>query len=252
MTRFRFRRLSMVLLFLIAAPPLASAEDAIESKTLHFAKGASSATVKGALKGDEIIDYKLPAKAGQTMKVSLKTGNTANYFNVLPPGSKDVAIFIGSTSGNAWTGTLETDGEYTIRVYLMRSAARRRESAHYTLTVAVTGSRAAIPPLGTPPASDAKVKGTAYHATGRVPCSMGNATPGSTQCDFGVIRGKQGNADVHITPPGGFERVLIFRGAIVTAAGGGAVKAEKNGDIWSVDVNDYEHYRIPDAAISGG
>jgi hypothetical protein len=30
------------------------------------------------------------------------------------------------------------------------------------------------------------------------------------------------------------------------------VKASKSGDLWSVDVNDYEHYRIPEAVISGG
>jgi hypothetical protein len=49
------------------------AADAIESRPLQFAKGTSSATVKGSLKGDNTIDYTLRARAGQTMSVTLKT-----------------------------------------------------------------------------------------------------------------------------------------------------------------------------------
>jgi len=231
---------------------VASAASPIESRPVKFAKGASSATIKGTLKGDKTIDYKLGAKAGQTMSVALKTSNASNYFNVLPPGSNDVAVFVGSSGGNAWTGQLDADGEYTIRVYLMRSAARRNEAASYTLNVGITGSAAAVPALGSAPASDAKVKGTPYHATGKVPCSMGNAPQGSAQCDFGVIRGKPGNAEVHLTPPGGYKRVLVFADGKVTSDAGAKVEAGKSGDLWSVDVNDYEHYRIPDAVVSGG
>jgi hypothetical protein len=236
----------------VGASTSALAADDIESRPLQFAKGTSSATVKGTLKGDKTIDYKLRAKAGQTMSVALKTSNAANYFNVLPPGSTGEAIFIGSTSGNDWTGPLPADGEYTVRVYLMRSAARRNETADYRLTVGITGSQATSAALGAAPAGDAKVKGTPYHATGQVPCSMGSAPQGSAQCDFGVIRGKPGNAEVHVTPPGGFKRVLTFAGGTVTSDAGAKVKASKSGDLWSVDVNDYEHYRIPQAVISGG
>lgn len=214
----------------------------IQTTPLQFAKGTSSATVKGSLTGDGTIDYTLRARAGQSMSVTLKTSNDANYFNVLPPGSNDVAIFIGSTSGNEFTGALPADGEYKIRVYLMRSAARRKEKADYTLTVGITGAASV----------DAKVAGTEYHATGTVPCSMGAAAPDSQQCEFGVIRGKPGEAEVHVTPPGGFERVLRFAGATVSADGDAKVKASKRGDMWSVEVNEYEHYQIPEAVISGG
>lgn len=87
----------------------------IQARPLQFAKGTSATTVKGSLAGDETIDYTLRARAGQSMSVTLKTSNDANYFNVLPPGSNDVAIFIGSTSGNAFTGALPADGEYKVR-----------------------------------------------------------------------------------------------------------------------------------------
>ena len=237
---------------LVTTSSWAFAADGIETRPLQFAKGASSATVKGSLAGDKTIDYKLRAKAGQTMTVRLKSSNAANYFNVLPPGSKDVAIFVGSTGGNEWTGPLPADGEYTIRAYLMRSAARRNEAANYTLTVGITGSAEASAALGAAQVGDAKVKGTPYHATGQLPCSMGSAPQDSAQCDFGVIRGKPGNAEVHVTPAGGFKRVLNFAGGKVTSDGDAKVKASKSGDLWSVDVNDYEHYRIPEAVVSGG
>lgn len=114
---------SLAFAFLVAGP-WDPAVGAIESRPVHFAKGSSSATLTGSIKGDQIVDYKLRTRAGQTMNVTLKTDNSANYFNVLPPGSNDVAVFVGSTGGNDWSGTLAADGEYTIRVYLMRSAAR--------------------------------------------------------------------------------------------------------------------------------
>jgi hypothetical protein len=174
----------------------------------------------------------------------LKTSKASNYFNVLPPGSNDVAIFIGSTSGNEYVGALPSDGEYTIRVYLMRNAARRNESANYTLSVGITGNAS----------GDAKVSGTTYHATGKLPCSMGDAPVGSQQCDFGVIRGQRGSAEVEVTPPGGLKRVLLFDGGKVTVGGsdGGKLKAGKSGDTWNVEVNDYEHYLVPEAVINGG
>jgi hypothetical protein len=220
----------------------------IETRAIQFAKGNSSATIKGTIKGDQTIDYTLRAQAGQTMSVTLITKNGANYFNVLPPGSNDEALVVSSNVNNKWTGTLPTNGEYKVRVYLMRSAARRNEIANYTLTVGITGAPKTNS-LGKAPTSDAKVKGTHYHATGPLPCQMGNDKP--TQCEFGVIRGKPGNAEVHISPPGGLKRVLTFMGDKVTTSPGEKVKAVKKGYDWSVEVNDYEHYTISEAVIFG-
>jgi hypothetical protein len=90
---------------------------------------------------------------------------------------------------------------------LSESAARRNEKANYTLSIDIANSE-----LGAAPASDAKVPGTPYHATSSVPCSIGPDPKGSAQCELGVIRGKPGNAEIHVTPPGGGTRVLNFRG----------------------------------------
>lgn len=221
----------------------------IQTSPVQFKKGTRSATIEGSIKGGQTIDYTLRARAGQTMSVMLATKHGANYFNVLPPGSNDEALFVGSSAGNEWTGVLPADGEYKVRVYLMRSAARRNEAANYTLKVGIAGTSRPTE-FGKAPASDAKVKGTGYHATGPLPCRMGNDKP--IQCEFGVIRGEPGNAEVHITPPGGLTRVLTFMGANVTTNPGEKVEAVKQGYDWSVKVNDYKHYTIPEAVIWGG
>ena len=56
------RRLAVVAALLLAS---GSAWAGIETRPIHFAKGASSATVEGSLSGDQTIDYKLGAGAGQ-------------------------------------------------------------------------------------------------------------------------------------------------------------------------------------------
>ena len=239
--------LALTLLLMTSFVALSRAADGIVTKRVQFARGASSATLKSALKGDAIHDYVLGAKAGQTMRVALKTGSTSAYFNVLPPGSED-ALFMGSTSGNQWSGTLPADGDYRVRVYLMRNAGRRNETATYTLSVGITGS------------VDAKVKGTSYHATGTVPCSVGTDTKGSAQCSFGVIRSGRGRAEVDLAAPG-FDvklhkdqlRVLKFAGDAVTSPDAkDRVTAEKQDDNWLIGVNNFNFYVIPDAVINGG
>jgi len=74
------------------------------------------------------------------------------------------------------------------------------------------------------------VKDTPFHATSTVSCSLGDAAPGSSQCEFGVIRGTLGNAEVYVTPPGGFERVPSFAGGKVSYDSESKVKVRKKGD----------------------
>ena len=121
---------------LILAPVFSWSQ--IETKKISFAAGKNDTNVSGTIKGQQTIDYTVQARGGQKMTVVLTTKHTALYFNVLPPGSNDAAIFIGSTEGNEYRATLPSDGLYKIRVYLMRSAARRNESGSYKLYVGVT------------------------------------------------------------------------------------------------------------------
>jgi hypothetical protein len=244
------RSLLALVVSLVALCAIPASAQEIRQQSVRFAKGESSTTIKGSLKGYETVDYKLRANAGQAMSVTLKTNNSANYFNVLPPGSKDVAVFVGSTSGNEWTGKLETDGEYTVRVYLMRSAARRDEKANYALTVGVTGGAAseARP-------TDAKVAGTPYHATGQVPCVMAAAQP-TGSCPFGVVRMGGGTGTVTVTRPDGRTRNIYFENGKATGydtsqADRGEFGASRQSDLNVIRIGP-ERYEIPDAVIFGG
>lgn len=114
----------------------AGAQDHSRTERVQFARGASSATLHGNLHGYDTVDYVLGARAGQTLSVRLQPTNASAYFNVTRQGA-DEALFIGSTSGNQFTGRLPANGDYVVRVYLMRNAARRDEHANYTLTVGV-------------------------------------------------------------------------------------------------------------------
>lgn len=225
----------------MALSALVAVATAAETRNVSFAKGGHSATLKGTIKGDDTVDYKLRAAAGQTMTVSMTADRPSLYFNVLPPGSSDVALYNSAIDGNTWTGQLQHSGEHTIRVYLYRNEARRNRVANYTLKVGITGAGGG---------TDARVPGTSFHATGEVPCTMGTDAP--KRCPYGVIRSGPGKAEVHITPPGGTTRTLTFAGSQATAPGSQSIKADKQGDEWSIEVNDFERYRIPDAVINGG
>ena len=125
-------------------------------EVVHFKAGASSAAISGKIEGDQDVDYVLGAKAGQTLKVTLKSSNRFHYFNVLSPGSEE-ALFVGADAAapNAFEAKLTKDGDHVVRLYLMRNAARRGELAIYTITFSITGGAAgaAAKPPAAPQAS---------------------------------------------------------------------------------------------------
>lgn len=125
-------RLLCLALSLSLIPTLACSQ----TKTMRVAFRDGHAAIRGSVKGYEARDYVFPAGAGESIAVNLKSNNGANYFNLTAPGAQE-ALFIGSTSGGSFSGAAPVSGDYTARVYLMRSAARRGAKANYTLNVAV-------------------------------------------------------------------------------------------------------------------
>jgi hypothetical protein len=124
---------------LLALPAgAATAQVAAERvERVQFARGASSATLRGRIRGYQMVDYLVNARAGQQMTVEFASRGRFTYFLVRAPGSED-NLFDGSTSGNSARLTLEESGNYRIRVFLMRNAARRGESSNYSLTIRVS------------------------------------------------------------------------------------------------------------------
>ena len=215
-----------------------------------FARGASSATITGQLKGDETVDYVVRAAAGQTLAVALKPSSTSAYFNVLPPGSADVAMYAAQT-GDPYSGMLPTDGDYKVRVYLVRSAARRGTATSFTLTIGVTGKALAA----LPGRQDALVAGTHFHATAQVKClpmPYGDTTPKT--CDAGVIRrGTDGTATVDISlGTAGRRRILFVQGKPVASDSMEKMTVTRQGDVTTVKFDSGEWHAIPDPFVIGG
>jgi hypothetical protein len=241
---------ALVLLLSQGVPGAAAAQDEIRREPVHFAKSASSAVIQGEIKGRADVDYVVRASAGQTLSVKLEESNPANYFNVLPPGSPDAAMFVGDT-GEDYTGLLPEDGDYVVRVYLVRAAARRGESSRYTLTIGVTGG--ALAPVAA--SQDALVPGTPYHATTKVKCVPAYESA-ARDCDASVIRrGFDGTATVDIAGKTGKRSILFVKGQPVASNASIAVDPmsfDRSGDTVVVKFGASERYEIPDALLTGG
>ena len=239
------RRLLASALFVgVVFGPAAWGQEGIQTQRVQFAKGADSAVVNGTIKGYQTVDYVLHAAAGQSMNVSLATKNTATYFNILAPGETEVAFFNGSVNGNQYEGTLAGTGDYRIRVYMMRSAARRNEAANYRLEMIVSGA-----PQKT--SHDVLVPGTDYNATAKIPCVAEPAKP-MAQCNAGVKRAP-GGGTVHVTTPDGGSRVITFHDGKVSATDSTEPFHVERRDDWTiVKLGTSEVYEIPDALVFGG
>jgi len=246
------RRFALTALILIAtlAPLLADAagDAGIRSQTVQFAKGATSTQLRGSIKGDAGVDYRIEARAGQTLSVTMKASNASSYFNINPPGS-DLAMFVGSNNGDAATVVLPDDGTYVMRVYLMRNAARRNETSNYTLTIRVTGK--ALGPLAA--SKDALIAGTRYHASAQVACTPPfDSKP--QRCEaFVVRRGFDGTATLEVRGPASMlRRILFVAGAPVASDATEPLTHSRDGDRTMVKIGADERYEVPDALIRGG
>ena len=138
--RFLFAAFAIV----IAALPHIVAPAAADTTTVRFRAGGDNASYSGRIRGDETARFVLDARGGQRMQVSLNASNGQAYFNILPPGSRE-ALFIGSTSGNRFSGKLPETGRYVIEVYLMRAAARRNETSDFSINIAIPAGGGSAP-----------------------------------------------------------------------------------------------------------
>ncbi|MDW4549900.1 SH3 domain-containing protein [Defluviimonas sp. D31] len=138
-------------LWLLALSIPVMAQD-IRTEQVRFAAGASSASIRDEIEGYKSVSYMVGAEAGQRMSVTLAPSNLATYFNVYGPGSGpgDEAIANSSMTGpntpdlNRFDAELTASGEYTISVYMMRSAARRGERSSFTLEIGISGATGAV------------------------------------------------------------------------------------------------------------
>lgn len=217
---------------------------------VQFAPGATTAVIKGKLRGEFPVDYRVRAGAGQSLTVTMTRSNRQSCFDVNPPGS-DVPMFVGSSDPTAesFASVLPDDGDYTLRVYLMRSAARRNEASGYTLTIGLTGS--ALAPL--PASKAALLPGTSFHASGRVMC-VRPGEKGMGECKaFVTRRGVDGTATVEIPlADSGKRRILFVKGKPVASDSPSPLTFTHEGHLTTVNLGADEWYDIPDALLTGG
>lgn len=246
----------LVAAFVVLAAPSAIAQSGIRTERVHFKAGANSAVVEGKITGYDSVDYVLEASKGQHMNVSMATNNTASYFNILAPGENEVAMFNGSISENQFESILPKSGAYKVRVYMMRSAARRNEVAKYRLEMIISGVADKSSTAGDKSSGgDALVNGTNYNAAGNIPCAMATGQP-TGSCPFGVKREGEGSGIVTVTKPDGRTRAIFFEngeatGYDVNEADPGKFSADKQDDLNIVRIGE-ERYEIPEAVILGG
>lgn len=106
----------------------------VRTETVTLSGNPPRSIQRGTIRGYQSLDYRVTLAAGQRLRVGMRTTNRSSYFNLKPANSEE-AIHNGSVAGNAFDEPVANAGDYVIQVYLMRNAARRNETARYTLTI---------------------------------------------------------------------------------------------------------------------
>ena len=241
-----------VFLLVLAAPTWSAESQMGIVKEVQFARDRNTIIISGSVKGYRYIDYQVHAGAGQRLSVQLRGSHRANYFNLLPPGSTNAAMASGELSENRFEGLLPDDGVYTVRVYLIRAAARRNESSNFKLSIAVEGR--ALERI--PSKIDAVLPGTRFHASASVACEP--AYSSTRQCEAFVIRrGYDGTATVELrwqteSKIVAKRRILFIKGEAVAADVSLPMVSLRDEFGWKVKFDDNEHFSVPMPLVFGG
>ncbi|GHB07387.1 SH3 domain-containing protein [Salinicola rhizosphaerae] len=131
----RLARLAFGLtLALAATSALAQTSTSLIPSSASPPAGNHSRLVQGSLSGDETATYPVTANAGQILAVDLDSANASVNFNVIS-ASDGHFLFAGMAKGSVADIPVPADGEYQVQVFLVRAAARRDESASYSLRI---------------------------------------------------------------------------------------------------------------------
>jgi hypothetical protein len=154
-------RILALLAAVVCLPAQSASEVVPRVEHVAFDNGADNVRISDSIKGRLTAEYCLRAKAGQMLTVDLKPSNASAYFNITAKG-EEYALFNGSIMGNHFLGPLPADGEYVVRVYLMRNAARRNEVANYSLSLNLGAPEA---DKGRPFDQTLELQGIVFHVT---------------------------------------------------------------------------------------
>src|SRR5215831_7582503 len=132
--RQRVSARSIYLAILLAALVQPGTASQKQPQRVRFEPGKSSATTHGHIAGFDAQDYVVDARAGQQMDIRLKASNSSTYFVLYSINGKTTDM---NETDHYSLETTES-GDYVIRVFMMRAAARRKGAAsNYTLTISI-------------------------------------------------------------------------------------------------------------------
>ncbi|WP_267963654.1 c-type lysozyme inhibitor [Testudinibacter sp. TR-2022] len=112
---------------LSTVPALAANDKPTVAKTVQFKKGESSATYKGRVKGYNYDSYYFTAKKGQVLNAVLDSNAHA-----------EMVLFDRNDYVVGDSYVLPESGKYEVRVFQMRTFARRGTESPYTLKIEIT------------------------------------------------------------------------------------------------------------------
>ena len=99
---------------------------------VRFARGTSSATIRGAVIRGDLDRYYLSAKKGQTMSVKITSREDNAVFQIYFAGEQESLPGAGEEDdATSWSGELPADNEYVIVV------GGTRGNASYTLKISI-------------------------------------------------------------------------------------------------------------------
>lgn len=186
---------------------------------VSFAKGASSAELKGSVKGYDVCEYTLRAQKGQVMNATLSTKGNLDAI-VYAPVEHDFA------SGPL---TLPQSGQYTIRVLHPRATARKGGTDTFKMTVSIksAGTKASAPVVASAASAIAGAKAQPTKATKPTQkparkgaqcegsgiwrhgvAMMSGSVAGDNGCDFNVTLNKGDEIVSRLVAPAGIEAWL--------------------------------------------
>jgi hypothetical protein len=114
----------------IAAPALP--QDAEVRVPVTFTAGAMQRSFEGAISDFEVMTYVVALRQGESLRIQLASNNASNCFDIHGPESAK-PIYLGAESGSTHVHKVQKSGEYLVKVFLLRLAARDGQTAQYAL-----------------------------------------------------------------------------------------------------------------------
>jgi hypothetical protein len=102
-------------------------------KEIKFQKGASSATIKDYIKGDEEAEYSFNARKGQLVTISISSNPTNNILlTTKDPNFEDVKTKIDDK--NQYSFTLNQSGEFFLSFQCVKKSPKKTD---YSFTISI-------------------------------------------------------------------------------------------------------------------